>query len=256
MTKISKPTVTVVVPVFNSESFIKDSIQSVLNQSHSHWELVLIDDNSTDSSVSIINDFASQDDRIKFLASTGNNIGAALTRNRGVDYAKGRYIAFLDADDLWLPTKLEAQLRFMDTRESAFSFTGYEFANEAGVSTGKVVSVPEKVSYRELLHDTVVWTSTVMLDTNTVPKDCIKMIDVTIGEDLSTWLRIIKKVTYAHGLNRPLSIYRRSAGSISANKITAAKGRWNLYRNIEGLDFTSSVIGMFWYIKSAVGRRM
>ncbi|MSR89726.1 glycosyltransferase family 2 protein, partial [Patescibacteria group bacterium] len=126
MSKANNRLVSIVVPVYNAASFIDETIKTVLDQTYTNWELLLVDDKSTDKSVKLIKPYLTKDKRIKLLSNKKNS-GAAISRNKGIDAAKGRYIAFLDADDLWLPTKLEKQVAFMQKQDCAFGFTGYEF---------------------------------------------------------------------------------------------------------------------------------
>lgn len=146
----NEPLVSIVVPVYNAERFIADTIKTVLDQTYQNWELILIDDKSTDKSIVLINTFLRVDKRIKLLRNN-TNLHAALTRNKGIKAASGQYIAFLDADDLWATKKLEQQIAFMKRQDCAFSFTGYEFADAAGIPNGKKVSVPISITYKEAL---------------------------------------------------------------------------------------------------------
>ena len=138
--------VSIIVPVYNAEEFINDTIKTVQDQTYKNWELIMIDDCSTDRSTEQILKYKS--DKIK-LIKLKKNSGAAICRNTGTKEAKGRYIAFLDADDLWKKEKLEVQLKFMKDKKCAFSFTGYEFADKDGVGNGKIVKVPEKINYKQ-----------------------------------------------------------------------------------------------------------
>ena len=255
MAKESKqPLVSIVVPVYNAARFMDDTIQTVLNQTYQNWELLLVDDCSSDDSVQIIKMYQKRDERIK-LFKLSENSGAAIARNTGIDKAKGRYLAFLDADDLWVNTKLELQVAFMQERNAAFSFTGYEFADENGKPNGKKVHVPETITYKQALKNTTIWTSTVMLDAQKLEKDTMRMPLIKRGQDTATWWKILKTIDNANGLNEIFSYYRRTEESLSANKLIAIKRTWSLYRDIENMGVPNSVYNFSWYAINAIDRR-
>ncbi len=244
--------VSIIVPVYSAEKFLKDTINCVINQTYSNWELLLINDCSKDNSEKIAKSFSSS--KIKWFDMKKNG-GPALARNRGIEEAKGRFICFLDADDLWDYKKLEKQVGFMKKNNCEFSFTGYEFVNENGVSNGKKVYVPQKINYKEALKNTTIWTSTVMFDMEKLKKEDIFMPNVK-SEDSATWWKILKKIDYAYGLNEVLSYYRRSSGSLSSNKLIAIKRIWNLYRNVEHLNIFYSFYNFCFWAFNAVRRRI
>ena len=245
--------VSVVVPVYNAEDYIADTIRSVTKQSYNDLELILVDDASTDGSVRIITEYLS-DDRIKLLTND-NPKGAAGARNTGIKAAAGRYIAFLDSDDLWTRDKLAAQVAFMENKDAAFSFTGYEFADENGVGVGKTVRVPETITYHEALKNTTIFTSTVMFDMEKLDKTDIMMPYVK-SEDTATWWSLLRNGTKAYGLNESLTLYRRAGKSLSSNKIEAIRRIWNLYRNVEHLSVPYSAFCFCGWAFRAVARRV
>lgn len=251
------PLVSIVTAVHNAESFFAETIKTVCEQSYRNWEWIIVDDKSDDNTVAIINETLKQtgDKRIR-LIKLDRNGGAAKARNAGIKAARGRFLAFLDADDLWAHDKLARQVDFMRENGCAFSFTGYEFADASGRPNGKVVSVPARISYKQALKNTTIWTSTVMFDIEKLAVDDVLMPDVRRGQDTATWWKVLKKIDYAYGLNEVLSFYRRSAGSLSSNKLTALKRTWNLYRNVEKLDFFFSCYNFFFYCINAVNRRI
>ena len=246
--------ISIIVPVYNAEKFIEDTINTVLDQSYENWELILVNDCSKDNSKNVISKYLNNE-KIKWY-DMPNNSGAAITRNTGIDLAAGEYICFIDADDLWNKYKLEKQIQFMEKNNCAFSFTGYEFADENGKPNGKKVNVPNKITYKQALKNTTIWTSTVMFNMNMLSKEDIYMPNVRRGQDTATWWKILKKVPYAYGLNEILSFYRRTNESLSSNKFTALKRTWNLYRNVEHLNLCSSVYNFFWYCLNAIRRRI
>lgn len=246
--------ISIIVPVYNAEKFIRETVESVLAQTYKEWELLLVDDASTDRSKEIISQFMEKDKRIRGIIQSTNQ-GAAAARNRGVTEASGRYIAFLDADDLWVPNKLELELMFMEKNGLAFVFTGYEFADENGKGTGKIVNVPKSLTYKQALKNTTIFTSTVLFDTENLDPELIRM-PLVKSEDTATWWRILKCGHTAYGLNENLTLYRRSANTLSSNKGEAIKRIWNLYRNVEHLSFLYSAYNFVFYAVRAVIRRV
>ena len=245
--------VSIVIPVYNAEKFIDETISSVLDQTYTNWELLLVNDCSKDNSVKIINKYL-KDERIKLINNKVNS-KAAISRNNGIKAAKGKYICFLDADDKWDKEKLEKQVKFMKEKDCEFSFTSYEFADENCIPNGKKVIVPEKISYNQALKNTTIWTSTVMFDMTKLSKEDIYMPDVK-SEDTASWWSILKKIDYAYGIKDVLSFYRRTEGTLSSNKFEAIKRIWNLYRNVEHLNIFKSIYCFFWYAFRAVLRRV
>lgn len=242
--------VSIVIPVYNAEKCISDTVASIRAQDYKNWEIILVDDNSTDRSADIIKALVCEN--ITVLSSDGGS--AAIARNKGIDAAKGRYIAFLDADDLWDPSKLTKQLAFMEKNNAAFSFTGYEFADEFGVSVKKIVQVPKTISYRQALKNTTIFTSTVIFDMAKLSKEDIYMPNVK-SEDTATWWRVLKSGVTGYGLNEGLTLYRRSEGTLSSDKVEAVRRIWNLYRNVEKLSLPYSVVCFcFWALRAVLRR--
>lgn len=244
--------VSIIVPVYNAASCIEDTILSIRSQTFTDWELILVDDCSLDGSMAIMERYACDNVHMIRLQQGG---GAANARNKGIELAKGRYICFLDADDLWSPEKLEHQIAFMEEKECAFSFTGYEFADENGVGVQKIVRVPDKLNYRAALKNTTIFTSTVMFDMTRISKELIHMPEIE-SEDTATWWKILRNGYVAYGLDEALTLYRRTKGSLSSNKVIAIKRIWNLYRNVEGLSVFRSAFCFCFYAIRAVIRRI
>ena len=255
------PMVSIIIPVHNAGRFIEDTIRSIMSETYSNWEIILVNDHSTDDSLKrvgyMIEEFEEKGigEKIRLIHTPDGEKGAAKTRNAGVKAATGRFIAFLDADDLFEPPKLEMQLKFMKENDAAFSFTGYEFADETGIGIEKIVRVPKKMTYKSALKNTTIFTSTVMFDTKKIDKALIEMPDVP-SEDTALWWKILKMGYTAYGLDRPLTLYRRSAGTLSSNKTTAIKRVWNLYRNVEKLSLPYSILCFCFYAIHAVWRRL
>lgn len=226
------PLVSVITPTYNAAKFIRNTIDSVKQQTYPHWELLLIDDCSTDETVQIIQEEL-KDSRIHLITLTHNG-GAAVARNTGITAAKGRYIAFLDSDDLWLPQKLEKQVQFMQEKDIAFSFSRYGIIREDGTDTQFVVKIPSQIDYRGLLKNTIIGCLTVMLDTEKL--GLVQMPNIRTRQDTAMWLQILKRGYVAYGMQEELSKYRKVGGSISSNKWKAAQKTWKLYREIERLS--------------------
>lgn len=246
--------ISIVVPVYNAAGFLAHTIAAVQNQTYQNWELLLVDDCSKDNSCFIIEEYAKQDPRIRLLRQSSNK-GAAAARNTGVQEAKGRYLCFLDADDIWGKNKLNLELTFMREQEAGFAFTGYEFADEAGKGTGKVVQVPETITYEQALKNTTIFTSTVMIDRSRIEDSFIYMPQIP-SEDTATWWRILREYGVGYGLNQNLVKYRRTRNTLSSDKVEAIRRIWRLYRKQEKLSVIKSFYCMVFWAMRAVIRRV
>lgn len=251
------PLISVISPVHNAGKYIEDTIKSVLAQTEKNFELILVDDCSTDDSVKKIEGF---DDARICLVRLNENQGAWAARNKGLEKATGRYIAFIDSDDLWMPDKLEKQLKFLTEKKkedvkAGFTFTGYEFADETGKGLGKVVKVPKKMNLKQAFNNTTIFTSTVLIDREQVPDELIRMPHIK-SEDTATWWNILKAGNTAYGLDENLTLYRRSAGSLSSDKVEALRRIWNLYRQVGGLSVPASAFHFCCWAVTAVWRRL
>lgn len=248
--------ISIIVPVYNAEKFIRETMDCVRAQTYPQWELLLVEDRSRDGSADAIAKYIEEksDTRVRLIRQPSNR-GAAQARNRGVQEAEGRYIAYLDADDLWPPEKLEKELAFMKEKEAAFVFTGYEFADENGVGTGKIVRVPETLNYRQALSNTTIFTTTVMFDTDKISKELLEMPDIK-SEDTALWWKVLRQGYTAYGLNENLAKYRRAGKSLSSNKLEALRRIWNLYRKAEGMSVVGSAWHFCFWAVRAVRRRV
>lgn len=264
--------ISIIVPVYNAGNYIAETIRMVQEQTYQNWELILVDDCSSDQSAAIIEQCISKlsgtenaisseqsvsaassssvhlgyeaskgfenskvaEGSIRLIRKTVNE-GAAKARNTGVDAAKGRYIAFLDADDLWQPEKLEKEMTFMAQMGAGFVFMSYLFGDENGIPTGKAVRVPSRLTYKEALSRTIIFTSTVLFDTEKIDRKLLHMPDIG-SEDTATWWRILKAGHIAYGLDKTLVTYRRPGKSLSSNKGKAVQRMWGLYRNVAGMN--------------------
>ena len=182
----SQKLISIITPVYNCEKLIKKTIESVLAQSYKNWEMLLVDDCSTDKSAKIIGEYAKKDKRIKYFKLEKNS-GAAVARNTALRESKGNFIAYLDADDLWRPNKLSKQLDFMLNNQVAFSCTDYEKIDESGRSLNKIVNMPYKVDYNLFLRNTIIQTVGVMVDVDKIGKKMLKMPNIRRRQDAATW---------------------------------------------------------------------
>ncbi len=247
--------VSIVVPVYHAEEYIVETMDSVRKQTYGKWELLLVVDGEQDPTIPVIQSYveSTNENRIHLIIQEQNQ-GAALARNKGVQEAKGRYIAYLDADDLWNAAKLERELAFMENKDAAFVFTGYEFGDEKAAPTGKIVRVPERLIYKEALKNTTIFTSTVLFDTDKINKDMLEMPNMK-SEDTALWWKILRNGYDAYGLDENLVTYRRPAKSLSSNKVVAIRRIWDLYRKAEGLSIPYSCYNFcFWAIKAVLRR--
>jgi glycosyltransferase involved in cell wall biosynthesis len=226
--------VSIITPNYNSEKFISETIKSVLNQTYKNWEMIIVDDVSSDKSIDIITSFCKKDARIQ-LHQLPENSGAAIARNKAIDLAKGTFIAFLDSDDLWLPKKLEFQLDFMLKNNYSLSYTSYEIINEEGELTNKIISCKDKLNYNRMLYSNEIGCLTAMYNKDVLGK--IFMPEIRKRQDYGLWLKILKSEKYAFGFATVLAQYRDRSKSISNNKVEMLKWNWNLYKNVENLSY-------------------
>lgn len=248
------PVISVVMPMYNSAQYIEQTIRSIQAQTFDDWELLIVDDCSTDGSAEIIENFAATDKRIR-LIRLKENVGAAVARNTALDAVTGRYVAFLDADDEWRPEKLEKQLDFMLKNNYQFSFTAYEIITPSGKSTHKLIDhVPAlSVGYKDMLKKrATMGCSTVMLDAKLAKRFRIPLIRK--GQDYAFWLKILRHDNVAHCLPEPLTRYRIVPGSLSRNKIIKAAHQWHIYRQIEQIPFHTALYYFIHYAYRAVTR--
>ncbi|MEX5868051.1 MULTISPECIES: glycosyltransferase family 2 protein [Providencia] len=227
-TFLDMPLVSVIMPCYNAEKNILESIQSVLNQEYQNFELIIIDDNSTDGTKDILKTI--QDPRIKTIFLEKNN-GAGYSRNKGIDVAKGRFIAFLDSDDIWLKSKLKEQIHFMLDNNYKFTFSYYQHFNNDGL--GKVITAPSYITYNKSLYGNVIGCLTVIYDTDYFGKQYMPLIRKR--QDFGLWLKLLSIEKKAYCYPKVLAQYRTDSG-MTQNKLNAAKHQWQFYRNVLKLD--------------------
>ena len=231
--------------MYNSEKFIESTLNSVQSQTYQNWEMFVIDDCSNDNGPNIVKKISIEDERIELIIQK-NNSGPSHIRNIGIGLAKGRYLAFLDSDDIWHEEKLDRQIKFMQNNKYAFTFTGYDKINEVGDKIGIVMPYKEQVSYHDLLKSNHIGCLTAMLDLKLIGEKKY-MPHIKKRQDHGLWLEVLKRVGKAYCLNVILAQYRIRKGSISRNKIDNIKYQWELYRKIEKLNIIKSLYYMAFY---------
>ena len=248
-----KQLVSIITPSYNSKRFIKETIDSVLSQTYQNWEMIIVDDCSKDGSVEYIKNIIKNDERIKIIALS-KNVGAAEARNKALDIAKGRYIAFLDSDDVWYENKLEEQIKFMKENNYAFTYTAYIPISEDGKEEYKPIYVPDKLNYEQYCKNTIIGCLTVIIDKSIVGE--FKMPNIKSSHDMALWLLIMKRGFNAYGLNKILAKYRLVSNSNTSKKFKAAKDVWRVYRDIERLNILKSSWYFCNYIYNALKKRL
>ena len=247
------PLVSIIMPCYNMERYIAYTIESVQRQTYPLWELLIVDDTSTDNTVNIIQAHCAQDDRIHLTVKPKHS-GIADSRNQCIKMAKGRFLAFLDADDLWHPEKLEQQLQFMMERNIGFSYSSYDCVDQIGNPLEKRVKAIGNLDHDAYMHNTIIGCSTVMIDT-TIIKEVI-VPNFRTSEDSATWLNILKKGFIAYGIDSSLTSYRIRQHSASSNKLKAASDLWRVYRKQEKLSLFKAIGCFVSYAFHAIKKRL
>jgi len=240
--------------MYNSEKFIGNTIQSALCQTYKFWEMIVVDDCSNDESVSLVEKISKNEPRIKLIKLT-KNIGAAMSRNAALEVSNGRFIAFLDSDDIWHCDKLEKQVSFMLERKIPISFTSYELIDEDGISKNHTVYSVDKLNQLDYLKNTIIGFSTSMINTEYTGRK-FRFTDIRTRQDTSLWITLLGEGYAAYGMHNVLVDYRIHSNSISSNKYKSAKQVWNLYFNIHKLGFLKSVYCFVFYLYNAIKKRI
>ena len=247
------PYISVIIPVYNCEKYLMDAVNSIRQQPVKDMEIILVDDGSTDSSGEICFRLAEEDTNVKVFSQA--NKGASAARNTGLEHAVGEYVMFLDADDIWLSNKLERQLDFMEQHNIQFSCCDYEKIEADGTPLNKIVHMPKTITYNQLLRNTIIQTVGVIIDLNRVDRNLLVMPNVRRGQDSATWLQMLRNGVKFVGQNEVLAQYRRVPHSLSANKLSALKRTWYLYRGVEHLSVPKSVVCLIgWAYHASVKR--
>jgi len=240
--------VSVITPVYNVASVIESTLDSMLMQSYKNLEIVLVDDCSKDNSAEIIAKYTDKYPNIVYHKQEKNG-GAAVARNTALKLAKGRYVAFLDSDDLWCEGKLEKQLAFMKEKDAAICCTAMDCIDEDGNSLNSVRQVRERITYKFLLKNTMIATSTVLIDRNKTGD--FQMPLRRGGQDYATWLMLMRNGTVCWGLNEVLSHYRVMSNSLSSNKWKSIKQVWQIQTHDEGICKFAAAINVCCFIINA-----
>lgn len=243
--------VSIVTPSYKSTKFISQTIESVLAQTYQNWEMMIVDDFSPDNSNEIIEKYCQKDSRIK-LIKLKKNSGPAIARNRAIEETKGKYIAFLDSDDLWLPEKLEKQVYFMIENNLSLTYSSFYTIDESGKKINTRIA-QSSISYHDILKSNHIGNLTGIYDCEKLGK---VYMDNVGHEDYTLWLKIMKEIKSTKGLIEPLAEYRVFFQSLSANKLKSAKWTWNIYRNILHFNFFKSLYYFMYYINNAIKKRI
>lgn len=227
------PAVSVIMPLYNAEKYVEQSVRSVMSQTFTDWELIVVDDCSRDSSACIVERLADEDSRIVLLHTDRPSGSPTVPRNLGVERASGRYIAFLDSDDMWMPEKLQEQLQYFENEDTRIVFSYYKKIENDGTERKGVVKSPSRVDYQRLLRGNVIGNLTGIYDT----ERCGKHFFERLGhEDYVYWLHILREGGYAVNTQRVHAMYRLTVNSVSRNKMKIFLWDWHIYRHVEQLS--------------------
>ncbi len=246
-------TVSVIMPCHNGAATLTQAVESVLAQSYAGWELLIIDDASTDGSVAVAEEYCSQDSRIQLIHTPASTGKPATPRNVGIKAATGRYIAFLDCDDMWLPQKLEHQLPLFEKPDCAAVFSFYKKMDASGTVRPAVVTSPAAVSFAQLLDGNSIGNLTGIYDTAKVGKVYQKEIH---HEDYLMWLQVLQKGFVARNTGTVEAYYRESGTSVSGSKLKALGWTWAIYRRELGLPLVTSIGHFIKYAFKGLSKRL
>lgn len=247
--KFDNDLISVITPVYNAEHFIGQTINSVLQQNYENIEMFLIDDCSTDSSETIIKKYSEKYDNIYYYRQK-KNMGAAVARNTALALSKGRYVAFLDSDDIWKADKVKRQIALMEKMKSPFSYTAIEMIDKDGKIVREKRAVKKSIDYKFLLKNTMVATSSVIIDRKHFGD--FRMPLIRSGQDYATWLQLLRDGTVAYGINEVLVQYRISKGSLSSNKLKSIKQVWHIQRRQEKINPICVFYNTGWFVWNAL----
>ncbi len=239
--------VSIIMPMYNSEAYVLEAVESILFQTHNNWELIVVDDGSTDTSIEIVTKLTIEDKRVKLLKNS-ENLGAAKSRNKAIEASKGDVIAFLDADDLWLPHKLETQLYVLNNNQTDVCFSSYEQISENGEKRGVLIEALPELSYNKLLKSNYIGNLTGMYNAKSLGK--VISPNLRKRQDWLLWLNAIKKSNKpAIGIKEPLALYRVREDSMSSNKVSLVKHNYWVYKKGLGYSTIKSVFSMLVFLK-------
>lgn len=251
---MSRAEVSVITGAYNCSAYIREAYESLCHQTMPDWEWVVVDDASTDDTLDFLVGVSQSDSRVRVLTNE-SNMGAAQSRNRALRKARGQFLAFLDADDRWLPAKLSTQLEFMRSTAAEASFTAYRIISQDGALVGKIVDKfpMQEIGYAQALRKrATIGCSTVIIARSGLENQL--MPDIRTGQDYAFWLKLMRSGIIFHHLAEPLTEYRITPGSISRNKFRKALRQWEIYRRLEGLNFLYAFWNFCFYALRAVIR--
>lgn len=244
--------VSIITPAYNCANTIRDTIESVLAQTWSKWEMIIVNDCSKDQTKEIVEEYAQMDNRIR-LVNLEKNSGSAVARNTAIDLSKGRYIALLDSDDMWKPEKLNRQIMFMRQKKCPFSFTAYDIFKDKSDIRRRMFEVPETIGYKAYLKNTIIGCLTVMIDYEYIPDFHM---EAGYLEDILTWMHYLDKGIVAYGLNENLASYRVALKSKSSNKIKNSIRYYKCLKLQPNITYLEKVYCELCYICNALKKRI
>jgi len=233
--------VSIITPSYNSAKFITETIQSVQNQTYMNWEMIIVDDGSSDETETVARSIIQNDKRIQFY-KLSQNFGPAVARNTSIEKASGDYMTFIDADDIWFPTFIENNIKIINETGIPFVFSSYRRANEELEFVYSDFIVPQKVSYTDILKSNSISCLTAFLDIKKLGKKYMPLIRKR--QDMGLWLNYLKVIPFAHGIQETQAIYRIRENSLSRKKSYLIKYQWQFYREVEKLNVFQSVYYM------------
>lgn len=239
------PIISIITPAYNAEKTINETIQSVLNQTYNNWELLIIDDCSTDKTKEIIHNYTSVDKRIKYFKTDKPSGGPSIPRNIGIKNSNGRYIAFLDSDDIWLPNKLEEQLNFLLSHNYKFVYSNYEKISYEGKRNNRLIIVRNVSTYNDTLKSCEIPCLTILLEKSIIENREFKNIG---KEDYIMWLEILRNGNVAYNTGKIHALYREANNTRSSNKLKMIYQQWNVIRNIEKQNLIKSIYYLSTYL--------
>lgn len=240
--------VSVIIPVYNGERFVEEAVRSAVNQTYSKIEVIVVDDCSEDSTRRLVEKLASFHQCIRYYALDRNS-GPGIARKEGVKYAEGRYIAFLDSDDIWRPAKIEHQIRLLREKDADFSYTAIKVIDENGKSLNRHIHVKDSVNYSTLQKNTMIATSSVLLDRNGTGD--LEMSTKRLCEDYATWLKLLRGGRIAYGIDKPLVYYRETKKSLSSNPVQSMKNVWLTQVKEEKINWIKAGLNVICYAGNA-----
>ncbi len=245
--------VSIITPTYNSAKYIAETVKSVQSQTYSNWEMLIVDDCSSDNTLQIVKDICQIDNRVKHF-KLDKNSGPGLARNKGIENAKGDYMTFLDADDIWFPTFIENSIRTIKETNIPFVFSSYKRSDEDLNFVYSDFIVPHKVNYLDILKTNSISCLTAFIDVSQLGKKMMPLIKKR--QDMGLWLQYLKEIPFAHGIQETQAIYRIRKNSLSRNKLALLKYQWEFYYGYEKLGFLMTVyIMMCWMYNGYVKYR-